>query len=380
MVRTDFLALLLAGCSGGSSPLDAAAPVDAGAIDARLGDSASAPGEDASTVDSASAPDGLSPAVFAPGTICNASGHVLTPPATLHHVIVFMFENENFGQVNGNANAPYISSLASACGHATHYADNCFGDNLVSLPQYLALTSGSNCNSGLDQTGSGCITDDGDATSHLLSTQSIFHQVSSWKSYEEGMPSACDQSSGGDNYAAKHNPAAYYSTLANCTTNDVAIPSVACDPSKKMSACTSPSNAFTDDLAHDTLPAFALVTPNLVNDMHDGTVTQGDNWLYTYLPLVFASPAYLRGEAAVLVLWDEQTTASFGGATPNLFISPYVTAGTVATATINHFSVLRAIERALGIGTYLGCASGTAPSGGACPTGSTVDVRAALNF
>ena len=50
-----------------------------------------------------------------------------------------MFENENFGSVNGNASAPYISSIATGCGYATSYVDNVFSSNLVSLPHYLAL-------------------------------------------------------------------------------------------------------------------------------------------------------------------------------------------------------------------------------------------------
>lgn len=340
-------------------------------------------GDAAVQVDGAST-DGATPnhdgsVLFPAGTVCNDTGTPRSPPAQLAHLVVILFENEDFGSVNGNAAAPYISSLAQACGYSTAYADNCFVENLDSLPHYLALTSGSNCNTGVDSTGTGCITDDNDATSHRLTTTSIFAQVSSWKAYQEGMPSACDQSSSGE-YACKHNPPAYYSALASCTTDDVSIPALTCSSSAKMTACTAPTGALVDDLANDTLPALAFVTPNLLDDMHDGTVTQGDNWLYTYMPKILASPAYLRGDTAVLLLWDEQSTSSFGGATPNVFISPYVTKGTVSTTTINHFSVLRAMEKALGVQTFLGCASGTAPGGGACPTGSTADVRAALSF
>jgi hypothetical protein len=115
--------------------------------------------------------------------------------------------------------------------------------------------------------------------------------------------------------------------------------------------------------------------------MHDGTITQADNWLQTYLPLVFQSPAYLRGDVAVFILWDEQNTLNFGGPQPNVFISPYITAGTTTATPFNHFAVLRAWEKALGITTFLGCAGGTPPGGtGTCPSGSTADVRAALNW
>src|SRR5262249_30388018 len=154
--------------------------------------------------------------LFPAGTICNDSGTPRTPPATVKHVVIIMFENEDFGSVQGNVNAPYMNSIAGDCGYAQNFLDNCFPDNLVSLPHYLALTSGSNCNTGLDHTGTGCITDDGDATQHTLSTDSIFTQASTWKSYQESMPSACDQSTNGE-YACKHNPAAYYSALSDCS-------------------------------------------------------------------------------------------------------------------------------------------------------------------
>jgi hypothetical protein len=298
------------------------------------------------------------------------------------NIIVIMLENENYGSVNGSSTAaPYIRSLASQCGQATAYDDNCFTDNLVSCPHYLALTSGSNCDTGLDQTGTGCITTDDDPTSGTLSTTSIFQQVTSWKSYQEAMPVPCDDSSSGE-YAAKHNPAAYYTALTTCSANDVTITAITCNASTPMTACQpAPANAFTQDLANDTLAEFTFITPMLLNDMHDGTITEADNWLYTYIPLILASPAYLRGDVAVQLLWDEQSTLVFGGPTPNVFISPYITAGTATSTQMNHFAMLRAWENALGITTYLGCASGTQTGGtGTCPAGSTADVRAALNW
>jgi phospholipase C len=147
-----------------------------------------------------------------------------------------------------------------------------------------------------------------------------------------------------------------------------------------MTPCGTPTGAFAEDLANDTLPALSFVTPNLDNDMHNGTVTQGDNWLYTYMPLILTSKSYLAGEVVVLVLWDEQATVDFGGAVPNLFVSPYITAGTVVSTQLNHFATLRAMEKALGISTYLGCASGTILGGGTCAAGSTADLRGAFNF
>jgi hypothetical protein len=375
-LATTFTSLFLFACSSSSNgqgvPLDqdggAESSVDGGGDDALLqdadaGSDTGGSSSDAST-DATDATDARADTTttetgsaggppFAAGTVCNATGVKRTPPTTLKNVIVILMENENYGSVNGSmAKAPYINQLASQCGVATAYDDTCFGtDNLVSLPHYLALVSGSNCNTGLDQTGTGCITDDGDATSHTLSTASIFSQVTSWKSYQEGMPSACAKTSGGA-YAAKHNPAAYYSGLTNCAANDVSIATITCNPTATNTACSpAPSNAFTQDLANDTLAQFTLVTPTLDNDMHDGTITQADNWLHTYVPLILASKAYLRGDVAVFILWDEQNTANVGGPTPNVFLSPYITAGTTSATPFNHFAVLRAWENALGIGT-----------------------------
>lgn len=367
------------GSSGGSSSSGGSTSSSGGSSG---GSSSSSGGSSSSSGGTSSSSSGSSSGGFPSGTICNDSGTARTPPSAIKNLIVILFENENYSSVNGDTtNAPYFNSLASACGVATAYNDNCFTDNLVSLPHYLALTSGSNCNSGLDHTGSGCITDDNDATSHTLTTTSIFSQVTSWKSYQEDMPSACDQSSSSP-YAAKHNPAAYYTSLSSCSTNDVAITGVTCDASTPMTACTpAPSNGFTQDLANDTLAALTFITPNLDNDMHDGTVTQADNWLYTYMPLILQSKAYLRGDVVVQLLWDEQNTSTFGGSTPNAFISPYITKGTQSSTPFNHFAVLRSWESAQGIATFLGCASGTQTGGsGSCPAGSTADVRAALGW
>jgi acid phosphatase len=270
---------------------------------------------------------------------------------------------------------------------ATNYDDNCFdNDNLPSMPHYLALTSGSNCDTGLDQTGTSCLTTDETSTTQgTLSTKSIFEQVTSWQAYEESMPSACYKSTpAASEYAAKHNPPVFYTDLtsgSSCSTNDVPINALTCPTATTMTSCGTPDNLFTQALANDTLAQFTFITPNLLNDMHDGTITQADNWLYTYLPLVFASKAYLRGDVAVFLLWDEQSTLDVGGPTPNVFISPYIKAGTTTSTVVNHFAALRSFEEALGISTFLGCASGTQPGGtGACPEGSTAELRTLLNF
>jgi Phosphoesterase family len=97
------------------------------------------------------------------------------------------------------------------------------------------------------------------------SAASIFGQGETWKSYEESMPSNCDKSNSGE-YAVRHNPAVYYTKLSGCASRDV------------------PYTQLATDLAGNSLPAFSFITPNLIDDMHDGTIAQGNAWLSSHLP------------------------------------------------------------------------------------------------
>jgi acid phosphatase len=333
---------------------------------------------DGSLADTPGADGPASVGGFPPGTICNASGTPRTRPTTYKHVIMILFENKDYASVMHSANAPYMNSIANQCGYSTAFDDNVFSTDINSLSHYMALTSGSNCNTGVGTSGTGCITDDNPPSSHMLTTVSIMEQVASYRGFIESMPSACGGSGSGE-YAPKHNPPPYFTHLStSCPSDDLAITAVSC-PTTVNGMCSAPgSNAFTNALANDTLPAFAFVTPNLINDMHDGSVSQGDNWLHTYLPLIVSSPAYLRGEVALYILWDEQGSFN-SGSTPNILVSPYIQP-TVSNAQVNLFAALRGAESQLGL-AYLGCAGGTPPGGtGSCPSGSTADLRAIFNF
>src|SRR5437764_294166 len=109
-------------------------------------------------------------------------GRRQTAPATYDHVIWILMENHSFNEIIGNSAAPYINQLASRCGLATNY----FAVSHPSLPNYIALTSGSTQG----------ITDDKSPSSHQLNAPSIFSQLegspSTWRTLEEAMPSNCD--------------------------------------------------------------------------------------------------------------------------------------------------------------------------------------------
>ena len=94
----------------------------------------------------------------------------------------------------------------------------------------------------------------------------------------------------------------------------------------------------------------ALVDYNICNDMHTCTVTAGDNWLQSWLPMILNSRAYTSGTTAVMVVWDEDT------AMPNLWIAPSIASG-MTIGMSGHYALLRATEEMLGMPYLLGNAN-----------------------
>jgi len=157
-------------------------------------------------------------------------------------------------------------------------------------------------------------------------------------------------------YAVRHNPPPYLTSLTGCSTFDV------------------PYTELQTDLDNDTLPAFAMVVPNTVNDMHDGpdpaAIHNGDTWLATELPKILLSAAYQSGNTVVFLTFDEgefgpcspsartaRTTPPTSPATSRRSSSaPRRMPGTTAAKLYNHYSLLRTTERLLGVRKRLGLA------------------------
>ncbi len=254
-------------------------------------------------------------------------------PGTIKHVIWIVLENHSYGAILGSSQAPYFNTLAKDCGVATNY------HNVThpSLPNYIALTSGLPLSS-LHEFLSDC----SPGSSCDTSTRSIFGQGESWKSYEESMPSTCDHSNSG-NYAVRHNPAAYYTTLGGCSSNDESYSHLA------------------SDLSHNQLPTFSFVTPNLIDDMHNGTVADGNSWMSHNLPTILNSSEYKNGSTVVFITFDEGSdvgsyangencatnTSDTSCHLPTIVISPSTKAGARSGTLFNHYSLLGTTEQLL---------------------------------
>ena len=263
---------------------------------------------------------------------------------TYRHVIWIWMENHSSKAIIGSSQAPYVNMLAQECGLATNY------HNIThpSLPNYIAATSGLPY-SALPH----FLPDCSPSANCDTSAKSIFGQGETWKSYQESMPSSCDHGNSG-NYAVRHNPAVYYTTLHGCPGNDVSYSDLA------------------TDLAHNQLPAFSFITPNLIDDMHDGTVADGNNWLSRNLPIILNSAEYRNGSTVVFITWDEgegggyasgercaTSTTDVSCRVATLVISPSTRTGARSGTLFNHYSLLGTAEKLLGLAKLGQVASST---------------------
>jgi hypothetical protein len=230
------------------------------------------------------------------------------PPARWDHVVWIVMENTSAHEVLGSSNAPYLNTLANNCGVATKF----FAETHPSLPNYIAMTSGSTHG----------ISDDADPSSHPLSTPSIFGQLgNNWRSLAESMPSNCKRSNSGD-YAVRHVPATYYTNL-QCKTNVVPL--------------RDPINLSA---------RFTFITPNLCHDMHDCSTGTGDRWLSHWVPRITSSPQYRAGRTALFITWDEDDHSA-NNHIATIVISPSTKPGTKHATHFNHYSLLRTTEEML---------------------------------
>jgi phosphatidylinositol-3-phosphatase len=266
-------------------------------------------------------------------------------PGTIKHVIWIFMENHSYSTIIGASQAPYMNTVARECGVAANY------HNIThpSLANYIGATSGLALSSLKN-----FIPDCAPGGKCETSAKSLFAQGESWKSYEETMPSNCYRSNDG-NYAVRHNPAVYYTTLSSCSSDDV------------------PYSQLAGNLANNQLPAFSFITPNLIDDMHNGTVADGNSWLSKNLPTILNSSEYENGSTVVFITFDEGSdVGNYGNGEdcaanpsdvschiPTLVISPSTKAGTKSGTLFNHYSLLATTEQLLHL-SKLGLASSAA--------------------
>jgi len=286
------------------------------------------------------------------GSLC---GFRDSPPATYQHVILFIQENKSAKQILGSKDYPYLNqTLIQQCGHAKNYHST----SHPSLPNYLALTSGTTTGKAKS---SNCQPKDCPQPQ-----DSIFAQVErsgrQWRQYAQAAARNCD-SGKSDAYEPEHAVPVYYTTIAaRCKEWDVPLG-------------TPDAGALRSDLDSRFLPAFAFISPD--GDHEAGRT--GDQWLNDWISRITATADYRSGNTAIFVTWDEGAgddesngepctdsthadTSKYPSCwVPLVVISPSTKPGTTSSAFLTHYSLLATTEDLLGLSPHLGDAA-TAPS------------------
>ena len=201
--------------------------------------------------------------------------------AATAHVWWILMENKEYGTIVGNPAAPYFNRLVARYGLATRY----YATSHPSEPNYVALVAGATLG----------VTSDG---VYHLTQPSLFSQLAeagrTWRVYAQNDRSGCfagtvlrggrDGPGAAGTYARKHNPA-------------IAFRSVSDTPSQCQNI--QPLRAFDPGAA-----PFEMVVPNLTNDMHDGSISQGDAFLKALVPRITGS-ADFRAGGVLFITFDE---------------------------------------------------------------------------
>ena len=331
-------ALAIVAACGDAAHVQAPSPVSVDAATAGAVVTAGAAGGPTSAAASL-APATAASLVPAPPAPTVAPAVVTTPPPSaapspalalaaaavprFRHVYLIVLENREYGSIVGNANAPYINSLIRRYGLATNYR----AVSHPSEPNYIALFSGSTQG----------VTDD---RVHNLAGRNLADQLGShgvsWRVFAENVPLGCYSgatASGGPDgsgtYARKHEPAISFRSISTRPTRCARI----------------------SDFSHYSPKAarFELIVPNMCHSMHDCSTATGDAWLKSFVPRITRSAAMKN--SVLFITWDEGTTSLGGGGhVATLVIGPTVKRGYRSASRHTHYSLLRTIESAFGVG------------------------------
>ncbi len=246
------------------------------------------------------------------------------PVPAFSHVYLIIMENKEYNDIIGKSSAQYINDLAEHYGLATNYT----AVGHPSQPNYLALFSGSTQG----------ITDD---RSRTVDAKNLADQLDAagktWRVYQQNVPSGCYTGSsanggadGKGEYARKHNPAISFVNIASAS---------------ERCANIMDFGQF-DPGASD----YAMIVPNICNDMHDCPVSAGDSFLKEFVTKIVNSDAWKNG-GVLFLTWDEGSTNQGGGGhVATLVISNRVQPGFQSSTPYTHYSLLRTIQDAWGLG------------------------------
>jgi len=260
-----------------------------------------------------------------------------TPSSQHGPVVLVVEENHGYSSVIGNSAMPYLNSLARQNSLATQY----FANTHPSIGNYLMMTTGQIITN--DDTFNGPVSAD-NLVRHLLPAGKT------WKSYAESLPAIGYIGGDSGNYLHRHNPLSYFTDVAG---------------SSNQRQNLVPFSQFAQDLNNGQLPDFSFVAPNALDDAHNGTLQQADQWLQANIAPLLSSAQFKNG-GLLLIVFDEaaDTDTTLGGGHVSLvLVGSAVKQGFQSSNQYQHQNLLKMITDYLGIDGNLSSAAGASPMG-----------------
>jgi len=107
------------------------------------------------------------------------------------------------------------------------------------------------------------------------------------------------------------------------------------------------ASRFDVDRSRGTLPAYALYSPDLINDGHDTSLAMASKWLEGFLEPLLGDVEFMK-KTLIIVTFDESDDNA-DNRIYTVFLGGMVQAGKEVDHYYDHFSVLRTIEENFGL-------------------------------
>jgi hypothetical protein len=216
------------------------------------------------------------------------------------HLVVVMEENHGYGEIIGSSQAPYINSLASQGALFTQS----FAISHPSLPNYLAIYAGSTFG----------VADDNQRSEPDPTLYTELQAANlGFAGYVETPQSNGDYD---------HNPWESF---------------------PEGFSVEQDFSQFPADFSQ--LPPVSFVIPNVDDDMHNGTILQGDQWLQAHID-AYATWAASHN-SLLIVTWDEDDGGN-SNQVATIFSGAHVKPGQYSEQ-VDHYRVLRTVEDLFGV-------------------------------
>jgi phosphatidylinositol-3-phosphatase len=253
----------------------------------------------------------------------------LPPVPVFDHIVVMVFENQEYTSVIGNRWWPVYNRLGVQFTLLTKY----FAVTHPSLPNYLAMIGGDTFKV------------DTNYPQNLIDAPILTDYIESsgrtWKAYMDSMPEACGLEDN-DMYVQQHNPFVYFSSIRTNT--------------ERCKTHIVPMTELDSDLKEGKLPNFVFVAPNLCHSARAAYTNPEkcglqatDAWIGRWVDKLMAYPSMLTN-GVVIITWDEGESdhgccgmRNGGGRVPTLLISSRVKQGFQDDTPYTHYSLIKTI-------------------------------------